>query len=308
MPRIVAIFGPTGIGKTGVSIELARMLEHQGERAIAVNCDSMQVYEGIATLSGAPTAAEQEKLEHRLVGFVPVDQEFSAGSFATRARAEIDALLEEGSLPLVVGGTGLYLRAALTDLDLRPPVSAELRSRVEADLAARGPEALHAELPERFREQVEAGDRKRIARFTELLLAGHEPAPDHDRGGALWTRDLRHPTLLAGLIESDETLVAKIDRRVEAMAAEAGAEADAALAAGASRTVRAAIGFDQFRTGDLERVKVLHRRYGRRQLTWMRRMPGVDLIDRDGRSDREVAGRILDLLQTGRSASDLPSG
>lgn len=308
-PPVVAIFGPTGIGKTGVAIELAGLLAERGERAVAVNCDSIQVYAGLRVLSGAPSREETARLEHRLVGFVPADQEFSAGRFAARAHAEIDSLLAEGTWPLVVGGTGLYLRAALTELDLRPPVPAELRAEVEGELGSRGPQALHAELPDRFREWVDPADRKRIARLTELLRAGHEPAADHLRGGSLWTADLRHPTVLAGLAMDDAALTARIAERVEAMAAGgAGAEAEAALADGASRTVRAAIGFDQFRSGDLERIKVLHRRYGRRQMTWMRRMEGVEVFERGDRSDRDLARLILSRADAGRAASDRPSG
>ena len=102
---------------------------------------------------------------------------------------------------------------------------------------------------------------------------------------------------MVGLIEEDAPLVAKIRRRVSAMA-EAGAadEAERAVEAGAVRTVRAAIGFDEFRQGDLERVITLHRRYGRRQMTWMRRMEGIEVIDRTGMDDQEVAAEILELL------------
>lgn len=301
-PPVVAIFGPTGAGKTGVAVELAGLLARKGEAAIAVNCDSMQVYSGLGIISGAPSAAELVALEHRLLGVIPLTEEFSAGRYAELAHAEIDSLLERGVWPLVVGGTGLYLRAALARLELRPPVPPGIRSQVEQELDRDGPEALHAALPGRFREWVAPADRKRIARITELLRAGHDPADSSERGGDLWTRSLRHPTLLIGLGMDDRTLTRRISTRVEAMAAAgAGAEADAAVAAGASRTVRAAIGFDQFRAGDLDRVKTLHRRYGRRQMTWMRRMDGVVTIDRTGLADREVAERILELATRGKS-------
>ena len=94
---------------------------------MAVNCDSIQVYRGLEILSGAATEAERARLEHRLLSFVEPGEEFSAGRYAELAHAEIDSLLDEGRRPIVVGGTGLYLRAALADLDLRPPVPAEIR-------------------------------------------------------------------------------------------------------------------------------------------------------------------------------------
>ena len=99
-PLLVAIAGPTGVGKTGVAVELAGLLKQRGEDPVAVNCDSMQVYEGLAILSGAPGPMERAELEHRLTGFVPVDEQFSAGRYARRAREEIDSLLAEGRRPL----------------------------------------------------------------------------------------------------------------------------------------------------------------------------------------------------------------
>ncbi len=129
--RVVAIFGPTAVGKTGVAIELAEALRELGEDPVAIGCDSIQVYRGLEILSGAPTAEERARLEHRLVGIADIADEFSAGRFAELAHAEIDSLLAEGRRPIVVGGTGLYLRAALAELELRPPVPAEVRSEVE---------------------------------------------------------------------------------------------------------------------------------------------------------------------------------
>jgi tRNA dimethylallyltransferase len=121
--NVVAIFGPTGVGKTGVAIAVAELLRERGEDPVAINCDALQIYEGLATLTGAPTAAERERLEHRLLGFVPVTSDFSVGDYMPLAHAEIDAALAAGRRPIVVGGTGLYLRAALADLSLQkvPP-------------------------------------------------------------------------------------------------------------------------------------------------------------------------------------------
>lgn len=115
---VIAIFGPTGVGKTGVAIELAGLLRECGEVPVAINCDALQVYEGLETLTGAASAAEQERLEHRLLGFVPVTADFSVGDYMPLAHREVDAALEAGQRPIVVGGTGLYLRAALAELSL----------------------------------------------------------------------------------------------------------------------------------------------------------------------------------------------
>jgi tRNA dimethylallyltransferase len=115
---VVAIFGPTGVGKTGVAVALAEELRKLGEDPIAVSCDALQVYEGLATLTGAATADQQARLEHRLVGFVPITRTFNVGQYMPLAHAEIDAALAAGRTPIVVGGTGLYLRAALAELSL----------------------------------------------------------------------------------------------------------------------------------------------------------------------------------------------
>jgi tRNA dimethylallyltransferase len=115
---VLAIFGPTGIGKTGVAVELAELLRERGEDPVAISCDALQVYEGLAVLTGTASAADQARLEHRLLGFVPVTRRFSVGDYMPLAHAEVDAALAAGRTPIVVGGTGLYLRAALAELSL----------------------------------------------------------------------------------------------------------------------------------------------------------------------------------------------
>jgi tRNA dimethylallyltransferase len=115
---VLAIFGPTGVGKTGVAIALAEELRGRGEDPVAISCDALQVYEGLGTLTGVASAEEQGRLEHRLVEFVPVTRAFSVGDYMPLAHAEVDEALAGGRTPIVVGGTGLYLRAALADLSL----------------------------------------------------------------------------------------------------------------------------------------------------------------------------------------------
>jgi tRNA dimethylallyltransferase len=123
---VLAIFGPTGVGKTGVATELAELLRARGEDPVAISCDALQVYEGLGVLTGAVTAADRERLEHRLIGFVPVTRGFSVGDYMPLAHAEVDAALAAGRTPIVLGGTGLYLRAALAELSLvKAPPEAE---------------------------------------------------------------------------------------------------------------------------------------------------------------------------------------
>ena len=291
---VIAIFGPTGVGKTAVSVELASLLRARGERPVAVSCDAIQVDRGLEILSGAADERERERLEHRLVGIVGIDEEFSAGRFAELARREIDALIADGRTPIVVGGTGLYMRAALADLDLRPPVPPEVRALVEAQIDELGPAALHSELDPDIGERIHPNDRKRVARALELQRVGLDPP---ERGRELWTAQLRHPTALLGIVVDRVALADRIDRRVEAMvAAGAAEEARAAIRAGASRTASSALGFDALVRGDVEAVKADHRRYARRQMTWLRRMSGVEVVDRTDLDDRAAAELALSLI------------
>ena len=168
-------------------------------------------------------------------------------------------------------------------------------------MAANGPEALHAELDPDVAAMIHPNDRKRIARSLELQRAGLEPPKVHKEGGKLWTAGLRHPTVLVGLTIDGDELATRIEARVDTMVAGGALEEVAdAERAGASRTARAAIGFEQLLAGDVEATKRAQRVYAHRQLTWMRRMEGVEVIDRSGVSDGEVAGRILALLDEAR--------
>jgi tRNA dimethylallyltransferase len=279
---LIAIFGPTGVGKTSIAIELAARLRARGEDPVAISADALQVYRGLELLTGVATPGEQQQLEHRLVSFVPVTESFSAGQFAALAHAEIDAALEAGRRPIVVGGTGLYLQAALTELELRPPPPPGVRERILADLDAHGPEALHAVLAERSpaaAAAVEPSDRTRIVRSLELLEMGEEPAPA-GADSRLWTAELRRPTVLCGLTMERQRLYERIDARVDAMvAAGAAEEVRRADAAGASPTARKALGFEELLRGDVDAMKRRTRNYAKRQLTWMRRLRGIRVFD-----------------------------
>jgi tRNA dimethylallyltransferase len=291
--EVVALFGPTGVGKTDVAIALADLLRMRREKPVAISADALQVYRGLETLTGAATELEQTRLEHRLLSFLPVEREFSVGEFMPLAHAEIDAALRDGRRPIVVGGTGLYLRAALTDLDLKPPPPRELRTRIEAELEERGAAAMHARLPAAAATTIEPTDRSRIIRALELAEMGEEgeQAPESQ----LWTTETRRPTLLFGLTMDREELYRRIDARVDAMVA-AGVADEVRKATGASRTARKALGFDDLLSGDVEAMKRRTRNYAKRQLTWMRKLPDVRLIDMTSRSPLDAASAIARAL------------
>lgn len=292
----MALFGPTAIGKTEIAIALGERLREEGEDPVAISCDALQVYGGLETLTGAPTAAERARLEHRLVGFVPLTEEFSAGRFQRLAHDEVDTALERGRTPIVVGGTGLYLRAALTDLELRPEPEPAARERWEAALAAQGPEALHAELAERDPDaagRIHPSDSTRIARALELLDSGSTP-PAGGEQSVLWTERMRHPTLLCCLTMEREALYRRVDERMERIAAAGRCEAEAAAAAGASRTAAAALGFEEVRTGDVEGLKRRARNLAKRQLAWARRLEEAHVLDVTDLSPEAAAATIAE--------------
>jgi tRNA dimethylallyltransferase len=293
MTGVLALFGPTAVGKTDVAIALAERLRARGERPVAVGADALQVYRGLEVLTGVATPAQQRRLEHRLVAFLPVGRTFSAGAYARLAHASIDGLLARGATPIVVGGTGLYLQAALAELELHPPPRAGVREALLEELDRDGPEVLHARLTAlrpAAAGRIRPTDRSRVVRALELDDQGIE----HGARSELWTAAMRHPTRLIGLTMDRPVLGARIDARVGAMvAAGAAEEVRRAAATGASPTARAAVGFDELLRGDVDAMRTRTRRYAKRQLTWMRRLQGAELVDVTGRDPAEVAAGLL---------------
>ncbi|MFN2469264.1 MAG: tRNA (adenosine(37)-N6)-dimethylallyltransferase [Gaiellaceae bacterium] len=290
-PRLVlALFGPTASGKSAVAEALAERIP-----AEIVSADSMQVYRGLPILTAQP---ESPTL---LVGVWPLTHEGSVGEYAQLAHREIDRVLAGGRTPVVTGGTGLYLRAALADLGLPPAPPPALRRRWEAFYDARGPETAHerlAELDPAAAAAVHANDRRRVVRALELAERGQSLAPDD---GRLWTEDTRHPTLVFGLELSKRTLDRRIAERAAGMV-DSGVEEEvrAALAAGVSATARYALGLDEI--GTLPRREALEalvqrtRRYAAYQRKWMRRIPGLVSVDAE-RPPGAVADEILDVAR-----------
>lgn len=298
MPEILALFGPTGVGKTAVALAVAERLRADGERPVAVSADALQVYRGLETLTGAADATEQAALEHRMVSILPVTERFSVAEYVRRAHGEIDAILDAGGTPIVVGGTGLYLRAALAELDLKPPPPPGVREALMAELEKQGAGVMHARLADRAPEvaaTIDPADRHRIVRALELDAQGAldaAPPPTNQ----LWTTDTRRPTRLVALTMDRDQLKRRIDERVDAMvAAGAREEVRRADAAGASDTARKALGFAELLADDVDAMKTRTRQYARRQLTWLRKLPSppVRRVDVTDRTPAEVARDLL---------------
>lgn len=292
---VLAIFGPTGVGKTALALAVADRLRARGERPVAVSADALQVYQGLEVLTGVAAPDDRARLEHRLVAFVPITEAFSVGRYAALAHAEIDGLLAAGDTPIVVGGTGLYLRAALADLELRPEPPPGLRARIVERLEREGPEALHAELVQRLpwaSATVRAADTHRLIRTLELDALGALAPPSGE--SQLWTTATRHPTRLVACVMERAALYAAIDARVARMVGDGAAdEVRRADAAGASATARKALGFEELLHDDPDAMARRTRQYARRQLTWMRKLGGVETVDLTGRDPDDVAAELL---------------
>ncbi len=298
MPHpLIAIFGPTAVGKTAVAINVAERLRAAGHDPVAIGVDALQVYQGLPLITAQPTAEEQAQLEHRLVGFVPLTDTWSVAQHTELAHREIDAARAAGRVPIVVGGTGLYLRSALTDLTLAPAPEAGLREQLAARAAEPGGlEALYAELEDL--DPVSAAlmhqnDRTRIMRAHELLAAGKSFADASDQD-ELWADDTRVPTVLIGLTMERAALRKRAAERMWAMV-DAGAvdEARGAYDAGIGPTAAAAVGFRELLDGNVERAVTKTRQLAKRQETWMRRLGGVTILDVTLRSAGEVADDIV---------------
>ena len=295
---VLAIFGPTASGKTAVAEAVADRIG--GE---VVSADSMQAYRGLPILTAQPERPT------RLVAIWPLSHEGSVAEYAGHAHAAIDELLAAGRTPVVVGGTGLYLRAALVDLGLPPAPPPELRSRWEELYDRLGPERAHEVLLERdpvAAAHLHANDRRRVVRALELTELGSSLRPDADR---LWTQETRHDTIVFGLDVPRDVLLQRIERRARTMFDEGVVEeARAALARDISTTAVHALGLrevvDLPHEEAVEALVVRTRRYAAYQRKWMRRIPGLVSVNAN-RPAEEVAD---DIVEVARARQRLPAG
>jgi tRNA dimethylallyltransferase len=289
VPEVIAVFGPTASGKTAVAEVLADRLGTG-----LVSADAMQVYRGL------PILTNQSAKPARLVAIWPLSHEASVGEFEQLAHDAIDELVASHGVAVVAGGTGLYLRAALTDLALPPAPALGARERWEAAYEAdRG--ATYAELENRdppAAAAVHPNDRRRVVRALELTEAGRSLAPAASR---LWSDDFRRPTLVVGLDVPTDVLALRIEERTHEMFRRGVVEeVRGALAAGpVSTTAEKAMGMREIASLSTDAEPALAartRRYAAYQRKWMRRIPGIVMIDAE-RPPAEVADAILEVAR-----------
>jgi tRNA dimethylallyltransferase len=288
---VIGLFGPTASGKSDVAAALTHLIP-----AEVVSADAMQVYDGLPILTNRSPHPE------RLVGIWPLSHVASVGEYAPLAHAAIDEILGAGRTPLVAGGTGLYFRAALAELELPPAPEPGARERWERLYDEAGAEAAHARLAEldaTAAARVHPNDRRRVVRGLELAEAGSSLVPLAD---ALFGGAWRHPTLLVGLDVPKQELERRIAERTRRMF-EAGVEDEVrkALRAGPSATAQKIIGLTEVATlpreEAIEALIVRTRRYAAYQRKWLRRLEGLVMVAAD-RPPEETAAEIVALACT----------
>ena len=288
---VIGLFGPTASGKSDVAAAVGKLIA-----AEVVSADAMQVYEGVPILTNRSANHE------RLVGMWPLSHIASVGEYAPLAQAAIDEILEAGRTPLVVGGTGLYFRAALAELQLPPAPVPGTRERWEQLYDEAGANAAHARLGEldaAAAARIHPNDRRRVVRALELAETGRSLVPARE---ALFGGTWRHPTLLVGLDVPKPVLDRRIAERTQRMF-EAGVEDEVrrALVAEPSATARKIIGLHEVATlpreEAIEELIVRTRRYAAYQRKWLRRLEGLVIVAAD-RPPEETAAEIVALART----------
>jgi tRNA dimethylallyltransferase len=211
--RLVAIVGPTASGKSALALSLAREVP-----AEIVSCDSLQVYRGLDIGSAKPTPADRRVVPHHLIDVVDPDQEFSAADYARQGRAALREISARGALPIVVGGTGLYLRALRRGLFAGPSRDPRLRQRLETVAARRGDASLHrllARVDPEAAARIEVRDRVRVIRALEVWRASGRPLTAHHRAGTEPLEGYRW--LVVGLAPPRDALRTSVEARTRAM-------------------------------------------------------------------------------------------
>jgi len=303
-PPLVLIAGATASGKSGLAVALARRIERGGGGAVVINADSAQVYRDLAVLSARPGDAEMQGIDHRLFGYIDGAEACSAARWAADARREIGAAHAEGRTPILVGGTGLYLRTLLDGIAPVPAIDPAVRTEVRALPVAAAHAALAAADPDAA-VRLNPGDTTRIARALEVVRATGRPLSAWQaqrQGGIGDTVDLRAIVLLP----PREWLWDRCDARFAAML-DGGAPAEVAglIARGlpAELPVMRAIGVPEvaaWQAGTISKPECLAagqlatRRYAKRQYTWFRNQPPPDWI----RDERIINDEPLDDIAT----------
>jgi tRNA dimethylallyltransferase len=300
-PLLVVIVGPTASGKTALSLMLAERFG--GE---ILNCDSVAVYREFEIGTAKPSPEERAKVPHHLLDICSPEEAMTAGEYARRGRAVLDALKARGRLPIVVGGTGLYLRALLEGFFPGPQRSEELRQRLRTSATKNRPAHLHRMLSRLDRaaaEKIHPNDEPKLIRAIEVCLAARKPMSELWEQGREPLRGFR--ILRIGLDPERQQLYARINKRAAKMF-ETGLveETERLLQKHPASPVLGSLGYKQaaqLLRGELTREEAItaaqqgHRNYAKRQMTWFRREPGVVWMQGFGDED-EIRSKAAELV------------
>ncbi len=298
---LVVIVGATGTGKSTLSLETAELLAAEGQSAEIVNADAMQLYRGMDVGTAKLPFSERRGIPHHMLDVLDPIDEANVASYQADARAAIEGIVAHGAVPILVGGSGLYVSSVIYDFQF-PGTDPVIRDRLEAELIERGPGLMHRRLLEVDPQAAAAigpHNGRRIVRALEVVELTGAPfgagLPDES---SYWM-----PTVTIGLAAPREELVARLDERVSGMwAAGLVDEARSLEAGGLGVTARRAIGYAQAIAelrGELteaeaiEQTRALTRKYARRQVGWFGRYPATTWLDYDDPNRLEVARQIL---------------
>jgi tRNA dimethylallyltransferase len=299
--NLVAIVGATGTGKSALSLDLAEALDARGLRAEIINADAMQLYRGMDIGTAKLAVADRRGIPHHLLDILEPRDEASVAAYQTKAREAIAGVQARGAIPIVVGGSGLYVSSVLWDFRF-PGTDAGIRGALEAELESGGPGLLHQRL--RSLDAAAAAsigphNGRRLVRALEVIQMTGEPFG----AGLPDASSLRQPTTILALQTPREVLVPRIDARVDEMWAAGLLDEVAALRpTGMGVTAARAIGYaqaiaqldgDLSQTEAVEQTRALTRRYARRQVGWFRRYPVTQWLDSD---DPERVRTALDTI------------
>ncbi len=306
-PLVVVVLGPTASGKTSLGIEIAE--KFGGE---IVSADSMQIYENMDIATAKPTADEQARVPHHLIGFVPMGEAFSVAKYKEKATEAIEDILSRGKLPVVVGGTGFYIDTLVKNTEFFDYEDSGIRTKLEERLENKGIDALFAELGKidpGTAERLHINDTKRILRALEVYYLTGKTISEQDEMSHL--NESRYRWCLIGLTAEDrQYLYDRINLRVDKMIDEGLIEETKSFFAGeVSSTAAQAIGYKELRPyldglvsldEATEKLKMETRRYAKRQLTWFRRNKDIHWLNIDTLTADELVSEACRIVENER--------
>lgn len=306
-PLVAVIVGPTASGKTSLSIEVAKRLN--GE---IVSADSMQIYENMNIATAKPTKEERQDIPHHLIGFLPIGENFSVAAYKEKAISAIDDILSGGKLPIVVGGTGLYVDTLVNNTEFLDYEKSDIREKLEKRMEEEGSESLFEELKKVdsvAAEKLHLNDTKRIIRALEVYYSTGKTITEQCELSHL--HESEYDWCLIGITaENRQILYDRINQRVDIMMKDGLLEeAERFFQSDFSKTAKQAIGYKELKpyldglislTEALEKLKMETRRYAKRQLTWFRRNEKIHWLKIDELTKDALTDKAINIIEEHR--------